>query len=52
MDEQRKSLTDDDILTSAPGEARSRLGMADTDADDQDADSDDTDADSDGVDPS
>ena len=52
MDEQRKSLADEDILTSTPGDMRSRLGMADTDADDQDADSDDTDADSDGTDPS
>jgi hypothetical protein len=52
MDEQRKSLADEDILTTVPGETRSRLSMADTDADDQDADSDDTDADTDGTDPS
>jgi hypothetical protein len=51
MDEQRTSLSDDEILTSVPGETRSRLAQ-DTDADDQDADSDDTDADADTDDPS
>ena len=50
MDEP-KTLSDDEIFTSAPGETRGR-NMADTDADDQDTDADDSDADADTDDPS
>jgi hypothetical protein len=51
MDE-RTSLSDDEILTSLPGESRGRVGASDTDADDQDSDADDTDSDADADDPS
>ena len=46
MDE-RTSLSDDEILTSLPGETRGRLAMSDSDADDQDTDTDDADSDAD-----
>jgi len=52
MADDRTSLTDDEILTSAPGDTRSRQLAADTDADDQDTDSDDSDSDADSEDPS
>ena len=52
MDE-RKSLSDDDIVTSVPGETRARQLAADTDSDDQDTtDSDDSDSDADADDAS
>jgi hypothetical protein len=53
MDE-RTSLSDDEILTSLPGETPGRLAMSDSDADDQDTDADeaDTEADADTDDPS
>jgi hypothetical protein len=56
MDEERTTLSDDEIATgTATTEASSMPGDMDTtdaDQDDTDADSDDTDADSDSVDPS
>ena len=51
MDE-RTSLSDDEILTSLPGETRSRLDMSDSDTDDTDTDADDSDTDADADDPS
>jgi hypothetical protein len=51
MDE-RTSLSDDEILTSVPGETQPRQLAADTDADDQDTDADDSDTDADADDPS
>lgn len=54
MDEQRTTLTDDEILTGAPGEQRSRFSVTDADqGDDTDTSEDDTDgtdSDSDGTD--
>ncbi len=54
MDETRKSLTDDEIVTTplAGGRTRSETGDGDADTDDTDVDTDDTDADADTDDPS
>ena len=54
MEEKRTTLTDDEILTSGPGDTRSRFSVTDADQDDEtdssDSDTDGTDSDSDGTD--
>lgn len=54
MDEKRTTLTDDEILTTTPGDTRSRLSVTDADQDDDtdssDSDTDGTDSDTDGTD--
>ena len=54
VEEKRTTLTDDEILTSTPGDTRSRFSVTDADQDDEtdssDSDTDGTDSDSDGTD--
>ena len=52
MDETRKSLTDDEIVTTPLTGGRTRSESGDADTDDTDVDTDDTDADADTDDPS
>jgi hypothetical protein len=52
MDEARKPLTDDEIVTTPLAGGRSRAETGDADTDDTDVDTDDTDADADTDDPS
>jgi hypothetical protein len=55
MDEERTTLSDDEITTGTATRSETMPGDADTsdaDQDDTDADSDDSDSDSDSVDPS
>jgi hypothetical protein len=52
MPEERKTLSEDEILTTSDAEQRARYGVTDADADDTDADTDDSDADADTDDPS
>ena len=52
MAEERKTLSDEEILTRSDSETRARYGVTDADADDTDADTDDTDVDADTDDPS
>ena len=51
MDEKR-TLSDEEIRTTHPGESRSRWSVTDADQDDQDTDADDADSDADTDDPS
>ncbi len=51
MDEKR-TLSDEEIQTTHPGESRSRWSVTDADQDDVDTDADDADADADTDDPS
>jgi len=51
MADERTTLRDDEILTTAIGEARSRPETADIDEDDVDVDTDDVDPDADTDDP-
>jgi hypothetical protein len=53
VDEQRTTLTDEEIQTSTPGDTRSRFAATDADQDDtdtSDSDTDGTDSDTDGTD--
>jgi hypothetical protein len=53
VEEQRTTLTDDEIVTSTPGETRSHFSATDADQDDKDtsdSDTDGTDSDTDGTD--
>ena len=51
MSEERRTLSDEEILTAGLGERR-HADVMDTDEDDADTDTDDTDADTDTDDPS
>jgi hypothetical protein len=53
VEEKRTTLTDEEILTSSPGETRQRFSVTDADQDDadtSDSDTDGTDSDTDGTD--
>ena len=55
MEQKRTTLTDDEILTTSPGDTRQRFSVMDSDQDDSDSsdsdsDTDGTDSDSDGTD--
>jgi hypothetical protein len=54
VEEKRITLTDEEILTSTPGERRQRFSVTDADQDDEtdtsDSDTDGTDSDTDGTD--
>jgi hypothetical protein len=51
--DEKRTLTDEDIETTKPGESRSRWSVTDADQDDTDTtDADDADSDSDTTDPS
>jgi hypothetical protein len=54
VEENRTTLTDEEILTSTPGDTRSRFSVTDADQDDEtdtsDSDTDGTDSDTDGTD--
>jgi hypothetical protein len=50
--DEKRTLSDDEIQTTQPGESRTRWSVTDTDQDDQDTDADDADADADLDDPS
>ena len=53
MEEKRTTLTDDEIVTTSPGDTRQRFSVMDTDQDDSDSsdsDTDGTDSDTDGTD--
>jgi hypothetical protein len=52
MDEARKTLTDDEIVTTPLAGTRTRAETGDVDTDETDVDTDDTDADADSDDPS
>ena len=52
MPDERRTLTDDEIVTTTSGEASSQWAVTDTDDDDMDTDADDSDADVDADDPS
>jgi hypothetical protein len=52
MEDTRKSLTDDEIVTTPLAGSRTRAETGDADTDDTDVDTDDTDADADTDDPS
>jgi hypothetical protein len=52
MDEPRKTLNDDEIVTTPVSGSATRSETGDADTDDTDVDTDDTDADADSDDPS
>jgi hypothetical protein len=52
MPDERRTLTDDEILTTSSREEKPRWATTDTDDDDMDTDADDSDADVDADDPS